>query len=165
LFYVVPNKNIRDKKTPIFFNCFIGNRLRLCQFNWNGVFLLLFNSKLCHFDKNLNLNLNLNHKSRFPYNPYFATIVNIRNISNTFLTIKKDVLLLYLFSLNKSHIFSSIFFLKQQVLTFLTYFFKLSLSVKFWFRVFFWINWSWRCPHERLLVSWKLTKNNHDLLI
>jgi hypothetical protein len=28
----------------------------------NQTFLLSFNSKLSHFDKNLNLNLNLNHK-------------------------------------------------------------------------------------------------------
>jgi hypothetical protein len=27
-----------------------------------GIFLLLFNSKLSHFDKNINLNLNLYHK-------------------------------------------------------------------------------------------------------
>jgi hypothetical protein len=34
--------------------------------NYSGLFLLLFNSKLSHFDKNLNLNLNLIHKWFLP---------------------------------------------------------------------------------------------------
>jgi hypothetical protein len=35
---------------------------KMGQTNHNSLFLLLFNSKLSHVDKNVNINLNQNHK-------------------------------------------------------------------------------------------------------